>query len=88
MQARDLDAGLDPQRRVEIGERLVEQEDLRVAHDRAADGDALALAARELARLAVEQVLDLQHLGGRGAPARRSRSAASFESSSPNAMLS
>ena len=35
---------------------------LRVAHQRAAHGDALALAAGELARLAVEQVVDLQQL--------------------------
>ena len=63
VQGRDLDTGLDPQRRVEVGERLVEQEHLRVAHDRAADGDALALAARELARLAVEQVRDPEPLG-------------------------
>ena len=43
----DLDAGRDAQRRVEVGQRLVEQEDFRVAHDGAADGDALALAARQ-----------------------------------------
>jgi hypothetical protein len=34
--------------RVEVRERLVEQEHLGVAHDGAADGDALALAARQL----------------------------------------
>ena len=48
--------------RVEVGQRLVEQEDLRLAHQRAAHRDALALAAGELARLAVEQMIDLQHL--------------------------
>ena len=37
------------QRGVEVGQRLVEQEGLGLAHDGAADGDALALAARELA---------------------------------------
>ena len=34
------------------------------AHDGAADGDALALAAGELRRLAVEQRPELQHVGG------------------------
>ncbi len=48
MQARDLDPHLDAQLGVEIGERFVEQEHLRLAHDGAADGDALALAAGEL----------------------------------------
>ena len=37
---------------VEIGKRLVEQEGLRLAHQRAAQRDALALAAGELRRLA------------------------------------
>ena len=48
VQPGDLDAHLHAQRRVEVGERLVEQEHLGLAHDRAADGDALALAAGEL----------------------------------------
>ena len=51
------------QRGVEVGERLVEEEDPRVADDGAADGHALALAAGELLRQAVEQVVDLQQLG-------------------------
>jgi hypothetical protein len=38
---------------VEVRQRLVEQEDLWVAHDGAAHGDALPLTARELARLAI-----------------------------------
>ncbi len=41
----DLHPHLHAQLGVEVGQRLVEQEDLRLAHDRAADGDALALAA-------------------------------------------
>ena len=48
VEPRELDAHLHAQRGVEVGERLVEQEDLRLAHDGAADGDALALAAGEL----------------------------------------
>ncbi len=62
--ALDLGAHLHAQLGVEIGERLVEQEDLRIAHDRAAHGDALALPAGELARLAVEQFLDVEDAGG------------------------
>ena len=46
----DLGAHRHAQLGVEVGERLVEQEHLRVAHDRAAHRDALALAAGELAR--------------------------------------
>ena len=43
-----LDLGPHPvaQLGVEVGERLVEQEQARVAHDRPADGDPLPLAAR------------------------------------------
>jgi hypothetical protein len=44
---------------VEIGKRFVEKEHLRLAHDRAADGDALTLPARECLGFAIEQVLDL-----------------------------
>ena len=66
VQPLDLGAHVDPQLGVEVGERLVEQEDLRVAHQRPAHGDALALAAGELARLAVEQMADLQHVGDLG----------------------
>ena len=63
LQVLELAAHLEPQQRVERRERLVEEVRARVAHDRAADRDALALAARELRGLAVEQRLDLQHLG-------------------------
>ena len=65
----ELDAHLDPERRVEVGERLVEQEHLGRPHDRAADRDPLTLAAGKGARLAVEELLELQdacrleHLG-------------------------
>ena len=60
MQLGDFDPHLNAQRGVEVRQRLVEQEDLRVAHDGAADGDALALAAGKLAGLAIEQRLELQ----------------------------
>ena len=47
---------------VEVRQRLVHQEHRRVAHDGAADRDPLHLAAGELVGLALEQVLDAQHL--------------------------
>ena len=55
VQLLDLDAHLGAQLGVEVRQRLVEQKELRVLHQRAPDGDALALAARELAGFAVEQ---------------------------------
>ena len=63
MQLLDLGAHLHAQLGIEIGERLVEQEHLRVAHDGAAHGDALALAARELAGVAREQRGEPQYVG-------------------------
>ena len=63
VQLGDLDAHRDAQCRVEVGERLVEQEHLRVAHDGAADGDALALAAGELLGQPVEVGRELEGLG-------------------------
>ena len=64
VQLLDLGAHGDAQLGVEVRQRLVEQEHLRVAHDGAAHGDALALAARELARIAVEQRVEPEDLGG------------------------
>ncbi|MCY1366601.1 hypothetical protein D9M69_535050 [compost metagenome] len=61
VQAFDLGAHFHAQLGVQVGQRLVEQEQLRVARQRPAHGHALALAARELGRAAVQQVLDLQH---------------------------
>jgi hypothetical protein len=54
--------------RVQVRERLVEQEHLRVAHDGAAHRDALALAAGELARVALEELGEAQDLGGAADP--------------------
>ena len=56
----DFEPHLHAQFRVEVGQRLVEQEHLRLAHDRAADGDALALAAGHGGGLAVEQRAELR----------------------------
>ena len=51
---RDLGPHLHAQLRVEVGERLVHQERARLADDRPAHRDPLALAAGEVRRLAVE----------------------------------
>ena len=56
MQLGDLDAHLHAQLGVEVRQRLVEQERLGLAHDGPADGDALALPAGKLPRLAVASV--------------------------------
>ena len=56
-------AHADAQLRVEVGERLVEQERLRLADDRAAHRDALPLAAGELRGPPVEQVVEAEQLG-------------------------
>src|SRR5690348_17727509 len=50
VQLLDLRAHLHAKLGVEVRQGLVEQEHLRVAHDRASHRDTLALAARELAR--------------------------------------
>ena len=62
MEAFDLAAHLHAELGVEIGERLVHQEDRRVAHQRAAERDTLLLAAGEFARAAFEEVRDVQDL--------------------------
>ena len=49
---------------IERAERLVHQERLRLAHDRAAQRDALAVAARQAGDRAVEQMLDAQDARG------------------------
>ncbi len=64
MQLGDLHARLAAQRGVEVGQRLVEQEDLGLAHDRTPDRDALALAARHLARQPLQVRPQVQDLGG------------------------
>ena len=64
VQRLDLGAHLHPKLGVEVGQRLVEQEHPRMADDRPAQGDALALAAGKLTRLALEQFVDAEDLGG------------------------
>ncbi len=60
----DLGAHLDAELGVEVRERLVEEEDGGLSRDGPADRDPLPLAARELLRLAVEELRDAEHLGG------------------------
>ena len=62
VQPRQLGAHRHAQLRVEVRQRLVHQEGLRLAHHRAAHRDALALAAGERAGLAVEQRLEAERL--------------------------
>ena len=72
VQRLDLGAHRDAQLGVEVGQRLVEQEHLRVAHDGAAHRHALALAARQLARKALEVGLEVEDLRRVARRARRS----------------
>ena len=62
LQRCDLGSRGDAKLRIEVRERLVHQEDARLADDRAAHRDPLALPARELARLPLEEVLDVEDL--------------------------
>ena len=63
-----LDPHLHAQGGIEVGERLVEQEDLGLADDGAADRDPLALAARQLLGLALQQRAEVQDVGRLGRP--------------------
>ena len=60
----DLGAHLVAELGVEVGQRLVHQEDLRAADDGAADGDTLPLAAGQGLGLTVEVLRDVEDLGG------------------------
>ncbi len=64
VQSFEFGARRDAQLRIEVGERLIEQEHGRVAHDGPADGHALALAAGEGFGLAIEQVVNIEDAGG------------------------
>ncbi len=59
VQTLEFDAHLRPQLCIEVGERFIEQKHLGVLHQCAPDGDALALTAGKLRRLAIEQFVDL-----------------------------
>jgi hypothetical protein len=49
---------------IEIAERFIEQEEQRVAHDRAADRDTLALTAGKLTWKSFEKLRNAEHFGG------------------------
>ena len=53
---------VDPQFRIEVAERLVHEEDLRLPYDGSTDRHSLALSAAELSRFTSEERLDLQEL--------------------------
>ena len=70
----EFQAQVGAQLGVERGERLVHQVDRRPAHQRAADGDALHLAAGEPRRRGSSSLsVDAQKLARSPSPARRSR---------------
>ena len=63
MEGGDLGAGLHAQLGVEVRQRLVHQEHLRLAHDRPTHRHPLALPARQLGRLAIEVLLEVEDAG-------------------------
>src|SRR5437764_3272908 len=65
MQTRKLDAGLHAKLGIEIGERLVEEESERLAHDGASERDALPLATGELGGFPIEASIETER-GGNG----------------------
>ena len=64
LQLDDVGAWLHPQGGVEVGEGLVHQEDEGLADDGPGQRHPLALATRELCRLAIEQRPEPEGLGG------------------------
>jgi hypothetical protein len=69
LQLADLGAHLQAHFRVEVGERLIEQEDLGIQHQSAGERHALLLPARELPRVALAEAAQpqiVQHLHNAG----------------------
>ena len=64
LQRGDLGAGLHPQLGVEVGQRLVHQEDLWLADDRPAHRHPLTLTAGERFRFPVEVRVEVEDRGG------------------------
>ena len=71
-----------------LDKRLVEQEDLRLAHDGAADGDALALAAGEHAGLLLQPLVEVEDARRLARPCGGSSSSCAFSTRSGKAMFS
>ena len=61
LQRLDLMAHVLSNASVEVGQRLVEQQELGVDGEGATQGDALALAARKLRHIALAEALELEH---------------------------
>lgn len=61
MQAGNLRAHRGTQLGIQVGQRLVQQEYIRVAHHSASQCDTLTLAAGQRLRLAVQQMLQIQN---------------------------
>ena len=59
----ELGTHLVTQLGVQVGQRLVHQEDFRITHDGTADSNTLALATRKRLRLTVEVLGNTQNLG-------------------------
>ena len=57
---------LDARARVEVAGRLVGEQQRRVVDQRAGDGDALLLAARQLVRMVIEPLAEADRLERRG----------------------
>ncbi len=68
MQRADLGPHMHAQLRIEVGERLIHQEGLRLAHDGATERHTLALPAGELARSTIQQMRDIEDAGRVGHP--------------------
>ena len=63
MQVDDVGAGLRPQLRVEVGQRLVHEEHRGPPHDRPGQRHSLALPTGELTGLSRQEVLEPEHRG-------------------------
>ena len=87
VQLLELDPHLHAQLGVEVAERLVEQEHLGIAHDGAAQRHALALAAGELARLAVQQGSSMPRMSAARLMRFSISAFSNFRIFRPNAML-
>src|SRR5207253_4910380 len=61
MQPRNLGARLQAELRIEIRQRFVEQKRCRLANEGASESDALPLSARELPRLALQNLIESKH---------------------------
>ena len=88
LQRLQLDLQVLAQAGVERAERLVEQQHARAQHERARERDALLLAARELAGLALLVAGELHQRERLADQRARARPSSTFLYLSPNATLS